>query len=404
MIAGPGSAAASTFFFPFPPSPVPVNTNFLMKRDYYEILDVNRNATQEEVKKAFRKIALECHPDRCPGDQEAEERFKEAQEAYAVLSNPESRQRYDLYGFEGLRGQSGFADFGFSNFDDLFQDLFDSFFTGRGGRRTRRSSRRGVRGNDLRYSLRVSFSEAFSGADKEITLTREATCPECGGSGAKPGTRETPCPQCRGEGEVYIRQGFITLAQTCPACRGRGKTVGDFCPSCKGRCRVREEKKLTVKVPPGVESGVRLRIEGEGEGGIEGGGPGDLYIDLEVESHSLFRRDGKDIYLEVPLTFSQAALGAKMEVPIPEGRETVHVKPGVQTGETMSLKGKGMPSLNGYGRGNLYLVFSVETPTHLTKRQKEILSEFEQIEEQKNNHPRVQGFIEKVKELFRSRE
>ena len=365
------------------------------------MLNVSRGASPGEVKKAFRKIALECHPDRCPGDTEAEERFKEAQEAYAVLSNSETRRRYDQFGFEGLRGQPGFADFGFSNFDDIFQDIFDNFFGAR-GRRSGRSRRRGMRGNDLGYLLKVTFSEAFSGADKEITFSREATCPECGGYGARPGSDEKICSQCRGQGEIYTRQGFISLAQTCPACRGRGKIISDFCPSCNGKCRVREEKELTVKIPPGVETGIRLRIEGEGEGGIEGGPGGDLYIDLDVESHPLFKRDGKDLYLEVPLTFPQAALGTKLEIPTPEGKEEVKIKHGVQHGETVNLKGRGMPSLNGYGRGNLYLVFAVETPTDLSRRQKELLAEFERLQEEKDTHPRVQRFLERLRELFGS--
>ena len=371
-----------------------------MKRDYYEVLNLGRNASAEEVKKAFRKIALECHPDRCPGDQEAEERFKEAQEAYAALSNPESRRRYDLYGFEGLKGQPGFSDFGFSPFEDLFRDIFDDFFGGGRGGRGRRASRRGRRGEDLGYTFRISFSEAFQGVEKEITFSRDSTCSECRGYGSKPGTEEKTCPKCRGQGEIYLRQGFFTVAQTCRSCRGRGTIVADFCSICKGSGRVKEEKQLRVKVPPGVDTGVRLRVEGEGEGGVEGGKAGDLYIDIEVDSHPLFKREGKDLYLEVPLALTQAALGMKLEIPVPDGKEVVQIKPGVQTGDTLSLKGRGMPSLNGYERGNLYLSFNVETPINLTKRQKEILNEFDQIEKEKGSGPRVRGFLERVKEFF----
>lgn len=370
-----------------------------MKQDYYEILSVGRDASSEEVKKAFRKIALDCHPDRRPGDREAEERFKEAQQAYAVLSNPEARQRYDRYGFEGIRGQAGFEDFGAHPFESLFQDIFDEFFGARGGR-PRSPNRPGRRGEDLLYALKVSFAEAYRGTEKEIPLTRDSTCPECRGRRFKPGSGEKTCTKCRGRGEVYLRQGFITVAQTCRHCRGRGKVMDEPCPHCRGKGLVHEEKKLTVKIPPGVDTGIRLRVAGEGEGGIEGGETGDLYLQLEVESHPLFQREGDNLHLEVPLSFSQAALGLELEVPTPEGQEKVKIKPGVQNGDTMSLKGKGMPSLNGYERGSLYLHLLVETPANLTKRQKELLTEFDRIESEKSSGSKVQRFWEKVREIF----
>ena len=370
-----------------------------MKRDYYQVLNVGRDASSEEIKKTFRKIALECHPDRRPGDHEAEERFKEAQEAYAILSNPESRQRYDRHGFEGLRGQPGFEDFGGHPFESLFQDIFDEFFGARGGRPGRPDSR-GQRGEDLLYSIRISFAEAYQGTEKEIKLARNSTCPECRGNRAQAGSGEKTCSKCRGRGEVYLRQGFITVAQTCRQCRGRGRIVDEPCTHCRGSGRVPGEKKLTVKIPPGVDTGMRLRVEKEGEGGIEGGEAGDLYLQLEVESHPLFKREGANLHLEIPLSFSQAAVGIDLEVPTPEGQEKVKIKPGVQTGDNLNLKGRGMPSLNGYERGNLYLHLMVETPTGLTKRQKELLAEFDQIVAEKGSGSKVQRFWEMVREVF----
>jgi len=348
----------------------------MTKRDYYEILGISRNASEEEIKKSYRKLAMRHHPDRNPGNKEAEEKFKEASEAYEVLRDPEKRDLYDNYGHEGLsgagfRGFSGFEDI-FSSFGDIFEDVFG--FTG--SRRSRAAARAGA---DLRYDLTITLMESAFGTAKEIDVEKFDICGECRGSGAEPGTSPEVCPRCRGSGQVTQSSGFFTISTTCPQCRGTGRILKKPCRVCLGAGRVRVKKKVQLKIPPGVETGSRLRLRGEGEEGQPGAPSGDLYVFIHVQEHEFFKRDGDDIYCQVPISITQAALGGSVEVPTLEGNEHLKIPRGTQSGKVFRLKGKGIPHLRGYGRGDQVIQTIIKVPTHLTRRQEELLKEFAKI-------------------------
>jgi molecular chaperone DnaJ len=368
------------------------------RRDFYEVLGVGHSATEEEIKKAYRKLALKYHPDRNPGDKSAEEHFKEASEAYQVLSDSERRAQYDRFGhaaFEQGMGAGGF-DFTAAGFEDIFSDLFGDFFgTSRGGRGRSRSRR----GDDLRYSLDISFEEAVFGTEKAITVPRLVACEACHGQGTKDGAPRAACPACRGSGQVRFQQGFFTIAKTCGQCNGQGTIIKDPCRRCGGSGVARTTQTLNVKIPPGVDSGSRLKLRGEGEGGRNGGPPGDLYVVLSVGQHPLFARQDSEIICEVPISFTQAALGAEIDVPTLEGKLKMKLAPGTQSGSVFRLKGKGVPDVRGYGRGDQLVRVSIETPRKLTSRQRELLEEFARLSGE-DVEPMTKGFLDKVKEMF----
>lgn len=377
---------------PAPVAAVGVDVN---KRDYYEILEVHRNASETEIKKAYRKLALKCHPDKNPGDAEAEGRFKELSEAYAVLSDSQKRALYDQYGHAGVEQGGGFSSGGFGGtpFEDLFGDIFGDIFGG-GSRRSG-----GRRGDDLRYNLSISFEEAAFGLETKIQVPRHKTCNTCDGSGAKPGTAPQTCQTCAGHGQVRFQQGFFSLTRPCPDCDGEGKRITDPCPECHGRGVTRSKKNLSLKIPAGVESGNRLKLSNEGEPGTHGGPPGDLYVVIAVKEHPIFQRQGQDILCEIPISFAQAALGCELQAPTLEGKVDLKIPAGTQSGKVFKLSAKGIPALHGYGRGDELVVVRVETPTKLSARQKELLEEFSR-EGGEDVHPMGQGFFDKVKELF----
>ncbi|MCE5245266.1 MAG: molecular chaperone DnaJ [Syntrophobacteraceae bacterium] len=355
----------------------------MAKRDYYEVLGVSRQAEEEEIKKAYRKLALKFHPDRNPGNKEAEESFKEAAEAYEVLHDPQKKRVYDAYGHEGLqgsgyRGFSGFEDI-FSSFGDVFQDFFNFGFGG--GGRTRTAAHPG---EDLLYSMSLTFEEAVFGVEKEIEIETLLPCGNCSGSGAEPGTRETVCPACQGRGQVVQSQGFFRISSSCARCQGTGKVLVSPCKACNGQGRVRRKKKVQVKVPAGVDAGTRLRLRGEGEGGYRGGMPGDLYVKLDVEQHDFFERDGDNLYGKVSISFVQAILGDTIEVPTLSGVKNLKIEPGTQPGSVTRFSGEGVPSLKGYGRGDLFVEVEVKIPARLTSRQEELLREFSEIDKEKS--------------------
>lgn len=349
------------------------------RRDYYEILGVSQEAGDEEIKKSYRRLAMQYHPDRNPGNKEAEERFKEAAEAYEVLCDPEKREIYNRYGHEGLngtgyRGFSGFEDI-FSSFGDIFGDVF-GFQTGRS--RSRSAARAGA---DLRYDLQISFLEAALGTTKEIKLDKLVLCANCRGTGCAPGTSPQVCNRCQGRGQVTQSSGFFSISSTCPQCRGQGSLIVSPCPDCQGMGRIKEGKTVQLKIPAGVETGSRLRLRGEGEGGERGGPDGDLYVFIEVEPHELFERTGDDIYCRIPVSLVQAVLGGQIEVPTLTGSERVKIPPGTQPGQIFRLKGKGISHLRGYGRGDQIIEPVVTIPTNLSRKQEELLREFDKLSE-----------------------
>ena len=371
------------------------------KRDYYEILGVARGAGDEELKKAYRRLAIQFHPDRNPGNKEAEERFKEINEAYQVLSDPDRRAQYDRFGhaaFQGPQGgPGGFGGFDFSQgFEEVFSDIFGDLFTSRG--RTRSRARRG---DDLRYDLEVEFEEAARGTEKTIKFQRLTTCDGCNGTRAKNGSAGArQCPNCRGTGQVRTQQGFFSISTTCPQCRGEGQTISDPCPKCQGQGRIRKAESLAVKIPPGVDNGSRLKLRNEGEAGFGGGPSGDLYVVIHVKEHALFVRQDNDVIIEVPISFPQAALGTEIEVPTLEGKVHLKIPAGTQSGKVLRLKGKGIIDLHGYGRGDQLVRVTVETPRSLSTRQRELLEEFAQLDGKAINHPLSKGFVDKLKEMF----
>lgn len=363
------------------------------KRDYYETLGVDRADDQQTIKQKYRKLALKYHPDRNPGDQEAESRFKEISEAYQVLSDPGKRQKYDQFGHQGLDG-SGFQPF--TGFDDIFEsfgDIFGDFFGG-----SRRGHSRASKGEDLRYDMSIEFMDAIQGLEKEIEVEKLDLCNTCGGSGAKPGTSPQVCQQCGGSGQVRRSQGFFMIATTCPHCHGSGKTITDPCHDCSGLGKVERRKKLTVKIPPGVDSGSRIRLRGEGEPGRMGGPAGDLYIVLNVKEHEALQRHGDDILLEFPITFSQAALGSTFSVTLLDNTETLKVPAGTQNGKTFVFKGKGATSLRGYGKGDFYVRIIVVTPTKLSQKEKQLFEELANHENTAVHPDKKKSFFEKIRD------
>jgi molecular chaperone DnaJ len=347
------------------------------KRCYYEVLGVNREASDAELKAAYRKLALKYHPDRNPDDKRAEERFKEAAEAYEVLRDPKKRQIYNQYGHAGLEG-SGFS--GFGGFEDIFSsfgDIFEDFF-GFGGHR--RSHSRVQRGADLRYDITLDFMEAAFGTDTDIRLDKAATCPECNGSGAQAGTSAETCYQCRGTGQVSRSQGFFTVRTTCPQCRGTGQIIPTPCRQCSGRGQILVNKTVSVKIPGGVDNGSRLRLSGEGEAGLYGGPPGDLYVFIHVKEHSFFARNNEDVICQIPISFVQAALGDKIKVPTLRGERVLELPKGTQPGELLRFRGEGIPSLRNGHRGDQVIQINIKTPTNLSKKQESLLKEFAKLE------------------------
>lgn len=345
----------------------------MMKRCYYEILGIVKGAPGEEIKKSYRKMAMQYHPDRNPGDKEAEERFKEAAEAYEVLSDQEKRSIYDRYGHEGLNG-IGFK--GFSGFEDIFSsfgDIFENIFGFGGGRQERPGVQRGA---DLRYDITISLEDAALGKNTEITIDKLATCQTCAGQGTAPGTSATMCNRCHGRGQVSQSSGFFSISTVCPQCRGRGSVIMDPCQSCRGTGKTTVSKTLQLKIPAGVETGTRMRMRGEGEAGDMGGPNGDLYIVMNVQQHELFERSESDIYYRLPISFVQAALGAKIEAPTLYGKEKIKIPKGTQSGHTFRLKGKGVPRLGESGRGDQIIETLVVVPTDLNKKQEKLLREF----------------------------
>jgi molecular chaperone DnaJ len=347
------------------------------RRDYYEILGLGRGASEEEIKKSYRRLAMQYHPDRNPGNHEAEEVFKEAAEAYEVLSDLQKRDLYDRYGHEGLngvgyRGFSGFEDI-FASFGDIFGDVFG---LNSGRPRSRTAARAGA---DLRYDLKIPFMDAALGTSTEIALQKQVSCSACRGSGCAPGTSPQVCRRCQGRGQVTQSSGFFSISSTCPQCRGQGGVITTPCPDCSGEGKVRLKKTLEIRIPAGVETGSRLRLRGEGEEGEQGGPSGDLYVFIEVEPHAFFERNGNDISCRIPITFVQAALGGSVEAPTLTGHEKIKIPRGTQTGRIFRLKGKGIPHLRGYGHGDQIVETVVTVPTNLTKRQEELLKEFEKL-------------------------
>jgi molecular chaperone DnaJ len=373
----------------------------MAKRDYYEVLGVARNAADADLKRAYRQLAMKWHPDRNPGDTAAEAKFKEINEAYEVLKDPQKRAAYDQLGHAAFEGGNGpgarGAGFGFDSFSDIFDDLFADMV---GGGQRRRSA--ATRGSDLRYNLTISLEEAFAGKKAQIRVPTSVACEACDGSGGAGGADPVACPTCRGAGRVRTQQGFFTLERTCPTCQGTGRTITDPCKACQGSGRVHKEKTLAVTIPQGVEDGTRIRLSGEGEAGLRGGPAGDLYIFVSVAPHRVFRREGMHLFCRVPIPMSTAALGGQVEVPTIEGKRLkVAVPDGTQTGKQIRLRGKGLTELQGTARGDMFVEICVETPVNLTKRQQELLREFEQDGANgKGQHPESEGFFARVKELW----
>jgi len=370
----------------------------MAKRDYYETLGLKRGASAQDIKSAYRKLAMQYHPDRNPGDEAAEQRFKEINEAYEVLKDDQKRAAYDQFGhaaFEQGGGRPGGFDFG--SFADVFDDLFGDL--GGGGARRRGASNRGA---DLRYNLTITLEDAFNGKKAQLRVPTSVACEECGGAGSEGGAAPAACPTCRGMGRVRAQQGFFTLERTCPNCQGTGSVIKDPCKRCQGAGRQQEEKSLAVNIPPGVEDGTRIRLAGEGEAGLRGAPPGDLYIFISVQPHRMFERRELDLYCEVPITFGTAALGGEIDVPTIEGRRLkLNVPAGTQTGRQFRLRDKGMVELQGKRRGDLYVEVTVETPVNLTKRQQELLREFDGAGDGgSTHHPASSGFFAKMKELW----
>ncbi|MBI2707416.1 MAG: molecular chaperone DnaJ [Proteobacteria bacterium] len=381
----------------------------MAKQDYYDLLGVSRSAKPDELKKAYRKLAMKLHPDKNPGDKESEKKFKEINEAYDVLKDDQKRAAYDRMGhaaFEGGMGggggggfHAGGFDFAASGFGNIFDDMFSEFMGG--GTHTRGAQTASLQGADLRYNMEISLEDAFKGLKKNIKIPTNATCEVCHGSGASEGSKAETCPTCHGQGKTRARQGFFTIERTCSHCHGMGQIIKNPCKTCGGSGRVRKEKTLSVTIPAGIEEGARIRLAGEGEAGLRGGSPGDLYIFLHIKSHKFFHRDGPNIYCQVPISMSTAALGGEIEVPAIDGHTArVKVPEGTQSGKQFRLKGKGMSILRSSTRGDMYIETTVETPVNLTKRQKELLQEFAGLEKKSHSSPLSEGFFSKIKDLW----
>lgn len=369
----------------------------MSKRDLYEVLGVAKGADDKEIKKAYRRMAMKYHPDRNPDNTETEAKFKEVNEAYEVLSDAQKRQAYDQFGHAGIDGQGGFANAGAGSFSDIFGDVFGDIFNGGGTSRGRSS---GQRGSDLKYNLELTLEEAVRGVEKSIRIPTLVRCEVCNGTGAKKGTSPVTCHTCNGTGQVRMQQGFFAVQQTCPTCGGRGKIIKDPCNSCHGRGVKEETKTLNVKIPPGVDTGDRIRLSGEGEAGRAGGADGDLYVEVHVKQHSIFERDGANLYCEVPISFADAALGGELEVPTLEGRVKLKIPIETQTGKLFRLRGKGVKPVRGHAVGDLMCRIVVETPVNLTKHQKELLAELQKSLSHKTHSPKSKGWFEGVKKFF----
>ena len=374
----------------------------MTKRDYYEILGVPKNAADQQIKSAYRKLALQHHPDRNQGNTDAEEKFKEAAEAYAILSDADKRARYDRFGHAGVSAQAGggFDPSTFAGFEDIFGGIFGDFF---GGGRPGGPQR----GSDLRYDLEITFDESAKGVETSVQIPRLEVCETCTGSGATPGTKPTTCPQCHGRGQQRFQQGFFTVARTCGRCQGTGHIIAKPCASCRGEGRTTRERTLTVKVPAGIADGQRLRISGEGEGGMHGGPPGDLYVFIEVAPHAFFRREGNNLSCEIPLNFTTLALGGAIDVPTLDGHESYKVPEGTQSGAVFRLRGKGMPDVSGRGRGDLFFTVHAVTPKKLNKEQRVLLEQLSKALPKERYEPRRadgeeedKNIFEKVKDIF----
>ena len=366
------------------------------KRDYYEVLGVNRTASVDEIKKAYRKLALKYHPDRNSGDKEAEEKFKEAAEAYAVLSDPEKRAQYDQFGHSlgggGFQGFQGFED-SFRGFGDIFGDLFDDFF----GTSTR--ARTGARrGSDLEIGVEITLEEALKGKEISLEIPRREACASCEGSGAAKGSKKSVCPECRGTGEIRMVQGFFSLRRVCPRCQGEGQRIEKLCPECHGQGRVQRRRKLNVKIPPGIDTNSRLKISGEGEAGERGGPRGNLYVRVEVKPHSIFERQGNDLYCEVLIPYTVAALGGEIAIPTIDGSVKLKIPTGTASGKVFRLGEKGMPSLEGHGRGNQLVRIEIEVPARLSERERALLQELAKERKDSAASPKKKGFFDRFKE------
>lgn len=379
----------------------------MSKRDYYEVLGLNRDASEEEIKKSYRKLAMKYHPDRNPDNAKAEGQFKEAKEAYEVLSDSEKRSAYDRFGHAGVDpsqgggpGGPGFGGVG-GGFSDAFGDIFGDLFGQAAGRG--RQSGGMYRGADLRYNLEIGLEEAARGTETQIRIPAMETCTTCSGSGAKPGTQPVTCGTCGGQGQVRMQQGFFSIQQTCPVCHGAGKTIASPCVDCKGVGRVKRYKTLSVKIPAGIDQGDRVRLTGEGEHGVAGGPPGDLYVVVQIRPHSVFEREGSDLHCEMPISFGLAALGGEIGIPTLDGQAKLKIPPETQTGQVFRLRGKGIKALRSSGYGDLMCHVTVETPVHLTEAQKELLRQLEASTLGSDTHsPRAKTFMDKVREFFNS--
>ncbi len=368
----------------------------MTKRDYYEVLGLSKGASDDEIKKAYKRAAMKYHPDRNPGNKDAEDHFKEAKEAYEVLSDAQKRAAYDQYGHAGVDPSMAGAGAGYRDFADAFSDIFGDIFGG-GGRRTNV-----YRGADLRYNLEVTLEEAARGTETKIRIPVMSECEHCGGTGAKKGSQPATCPTCGGHGQVRMQQGFFSIQQTCPRCHGSGRVITDPCGHCHGEGRVKKHKTLSVRIPAGVDEGDRIRLAGEGEAGINGGPAGDLYVLIHLKQHAVFQRDHDDLHCEMPVSFTAAALGGEILIPTLDGQATIRIPAETQTGKVFRLRGKGIKGVRSDHPGDLLCHVVVETPVSLTERQKELLREFEEISRQHEgkHNPKAKGFMDKVKEFF----
>ena len=370
------------------------------KKDLYDILGVNRDASDEDIKKSYRKLAMKFHPDRNPDSKDAEEKFKEAKGAYEILSDPEKRRAYDAYGHAGINPQMGGGPGGegFGGFSEAFGDIFGEIFGGRGGR----GGQQVYRGADLRYNMDITLEQAARGTETKIRIPSLDECGTCHGSGAKPGTQPKTCHTCNGQGQVRMQQGFFSIQQTCPTCHGTGKVIPDPCAVCSGSGRVKNHKTLSVKIPAGVDDGDRIRLSGEGEAGVNGGPPGDLYVVVQLKPHAVFQRDGADLHCEMPISFSIAALGGEIHIPTLDGEAKIKIPAETQSGQVFRLRGKGIRPVRQTSAGDLMCHVVVETPVRLTDRQKEILRELEEINSRDGDkhNPRAKSFMDKVKNFF----
>lgn len=369
----------------------------MAKRDYYEVLGVDRNADAKEIKKAYRRVAMKHHPDRNDGNAESEEKFKEASEAYEILSDEEKRAAYDRFGHDGVdpnrTGGAGFGG-GAGGFGDIFGDVFGDIFGGGGG-----GGRRARRGSDLQYNLELNLEEAVGGVEKQIRIRTLASCKTCSGSGAKPGSSPTTCSTCHGQGQVRMSQGFFSVQQTCPRCHGKGQIISDPCVDCHGQGRIEEPKTLSVKVPAGVDTGDRIRLSGEGEAGPEGAAPGDLFVQIEVKKHAIFERDDANLYCEIPISFFDATLGGEIEAPTLDGRVKLRVPEGTQTGKLFRMKGKGVKPVRSHHTGDLLCRVVVETPVRLNAEQKDLMEKLRETLKEDKHSPRRKGWFDGVKKF-----